>query len=93
MGSTFQHTAEEAVSYFRQCVERCTTTVPIRKQVSTVPNIAEVARAIKQLSSGKAQGSDGIPPEIYKCGGTHMNVELTKLFTAVWRKSQVPKYT
>ena len=34
------------------------------------PTIAETVKAIKFLSSGKAPGSDAIPAEIYKAGGT-----------------------
>ena len=34
------------------------------------PTLAETAKAIKHLSSGKAPGSDAIPAEIYKAGGT-----------------------
>ena len=34
------------------------------------PTVSETVKAIKFLSSGKAPGSDAIPAEIYKAGGT-----------------------
>ena len=34
------------------------------------PTVSETVKAIKLLSSGKAPGSDSIPAEIYKAGGT-----------------------
>ena len=34
------------------------------------PTVAETVKAIKLLLSGKASGSDAIPAEIYKAGGT-----------------------
>ena len=34
------------------------------------PTVSETVKAIKILSSGKAPGSDAIPAEIYKAGGT-----------------------
>ena len=55
------------------------------------PNCAEVTKALKQLSAGKAAGPDGIPPEVYKFGGAHMASALTKLFGAFWAKGAVPQ--
>ena len=34
------------------------------------PTLAEVEKSIKQLASGKAAGADGIPPDVYKHGGS-----------------------
>ena len=36
------------------------------------PTVTETLKAIQQLSSGKAPGSDSIPAEIYKVGGPPM---------------------
>ena len=33
------------------------------------PDSSEVLRAINQISSGKAPGPDGLPPELFKSGG------------------------
>ena len=44
------------------------------------PTISETVKAIKLLSSGKAPGSDAIPTEIYKAGGTPVAKKMTELF-------------
>ena len=53
--------SEDAISQLPQS--------PIIEEMSNPPTIIEVTKAIKQMSSGKAPGADGIPPEVYKCGG------------------------
>ena len=70
---------------------RDTPQLPTLEQLDLPPNCAEVTKAIKQQSSGKAAGPDGIPPEVYKCGGAHMASALTKLFRAFWTKGDVPQ--
>ena len=44
------------------------------------PTVSETVKAIKPLSSGKAPGSDAIPAEIYKAGGTPVAKKMTELF-------------
>ncbi|BHF65365.1 hypothetical protein SprV_0200837500 [Sparganum proliferum] len=44
------------------------------------PSLHEAIRAVQQLSSGKAPGSDAIPAEIYKHGGLQHIDSLTALF-------------
>ena len=48
-------------------------------------------KAIKKMSSGKAQGSDAISAEIYKAGGQPMAREQTvwELFHSLWRKRMI----
>ena len=46
--------------------------------------------AIKLLSSGKAPGSDAIPAEIYKAGGTPVAKKI-ELFHIMWRKEAIPQ--
>ena len=62
---------------------------PMTEELDIGPNRAEVTTAIKQRSIGKAPGQDGIPQEVFNCGGAHMVTGLTKLFSAFWRKGQV----
>ena len=50
------------------------------------PTVSETVKAIKLLSSGKAPGSDAIPVEIYKAGGTPVAKKVTELFHIMWRK-------
>ncbi|BHF85807.1 hypothetical protein SprV_1002898000 [Sparganum proliferum] len=47
------------------------------------PSLQETIRAVQQLSSGKAPGSDAIPAEVYKHGGTQLMDHLTPLFQGV----------
>ena len=54
------------------------------------PTVAETVKAINLLSSGKAPGSDAIPAEIYKAGGTPV-AKMTELFHIMWRKKAIPQ--
>ena len=40
----------------------------VLEEMDAEPTIEELSKAIDALSSGKAPGEDGIPPEIIKCG-------------------------
>ena len=55
------------------------------------PTVAETVKAIKLLSSVKAPGSDTIPAEIYKAGGTPVAKKMTELFHIMWRKEAIPQ--
>nr|VZI22715.1 unnamed protein product [Spirometra erinaceieuropaei] len=55
------------------------------------PSLQETIRAVQQLSSGNAPGSDAIPAEVYKHGGPKLMDHLTALFQAVWRQGEVPQ--
>ena len=53
------------------------------------PTVSETVKAIKLLSSAKAPGSDAIPAEIYKAGGTLVAKKMTELFHIMWRKEAI----
>ncbi|BHF76423.1 hypothetical protein SprV_0501952100 [Sparganum proliferum] len=55
------------------------------------PSLQETIRAMQQLSSGKAPGSDAIPAEVYKHGGPQLMDHLTALFQEMWRQGEVPQ--
>nr|VZI06106.1 unnamed protein product [Spirometra erinaceieuropaei] len=55
------------------------------------PSLQETIRAVQQLSSGKAPGSDAIPAEVYKHGGPQMMDHLTTLFQEMWHQGEVPQ--
>nr|VZI26158.1 unnamed protein product [Spirometra erinaceieuropaei] len=55
------------------------------------PSLQETIRAVQQISSGKAPGSDAIPAEVYKHGGPQMMDHLTALFQEMWRQGEVPQ--
>ena len=65
--------------------------VPINHQLDVFPTEEEVHKAIKQMSTGKAPGSDAIPSEIYKEGGPIVVTKLTNLYKFMWRKEQLPQ--
>ncbi|BHF82266.1 hypothetical protein SprV_0802540300 [Sparganum proliferum] len=52
------------------------------------PSLQETIRAVQQLSSGEASGSDAIPAEVYKHGGFQLMDHLTALFQEMWRQEQ-----
>ena len=51
-----------------------------------LPTVSGTVKAIKLLSSGKAPGSDAIPAEIYKAGGSPVAKKLSELYHIIWRK-------
>nr|VZI47771.1 unnamed protein product [Spirometra erinaceieuropaei] len=55
------------------------------------PSLQETIRAVQQLSSGKAPGSDAIPAEFYRHGGPQLMDHLTALFQEMWRQGEVPQ--
>nr|VZI41146.1 unnamed protein product [Spirometra erinaceieuropaei] len=55
------------------------------------PSLRETIRAVQQLSSGKAPGSDAIPAEVFKHGGPRLMDHLTAIFQELWRKDEVPQ--
>ncbi|XP_062597138.1 medium-chain specific acyl-CoA dehydrogenase, mitochondrial-like [Saccostrea cucullata] len=55
--------------------------IPIDTAFDDPPSGTETLKAIKQISAGKAFGTDAIPVEIYKSAGPRMIQKLTKLFS------------
>nr|VZI44889.1 unnamed protein product [Spirometra erinaceieuropaei] len=53
------------------------------------PSLQQTIRAVQQLSSGMAPGSDAIPAEVYKHGGSQLMDDLTALFQEMWRQGEV----
>ena len=60
------------------------------KELDKSPSLDETIKAIKQMSSSKAPGEDGIPPEVYKYGD-ELATELTLLFKELWAEGEVPQ--
>ncbi|BHF65478.1 hypothetical protein SprV_0200848900 [Sparganum proliferum] len=55
------------------------------------PSFHESIKAVQQLPSGTAPGSDAIPVEIYKHVGPQLMDHLTALFQEMWRQGEVPQ--
>ncbi|XP_076049523.1 uncharacterized protein LOC143030250 [Oratosquilla oratoria] len=63
---------------------------PIHHDLADAPQLPEVVKSIKQLKYHKSAGPDGIPAEIFKCGGTSMANRVLQLFTTNWTEEQLP---
>ena len=61
----------------------------MKESLADPPTSAELAKALKQSSPGKAPGVDGIPADIYKNGGDVLLGQLTSLFRPTWEAGQV----
>ena len=55
------------------------------------PDRNEAHRAINQMSSGKASGSDRLPPELFKSGGPDIINKLVTLYQSIWSSGSVPQ--
>ena len=64
---------------------------PMIDSLAQAPSLAEVKTSIKQLSNGKAPGEDGIPGDIFKCGGGVLAQKLTELLLTIWNSGTVPQ--
>ncbi len=65
--------------------------VTINEALDDPPTLQETQKAIFQLSSGKAPGSDSIPAEVYKTGGTALTEKLHCLFLLMWQQETIPQ--
>ena len=63
----------------------------INERMSALPTLEETEKATKQLSSGKAPGTDAIPAEVYKDGGPALTEKLHQLFHLIWHQEKVPQ--
>ena len=87
---------ERRAKYFNGVLNRISSTndkaierlpqVPMNESLDATPTLGEVQIAICQLSSGKAPGSDSIPAEIYKDGGSVLMGKLLTLIQLIWVK-------
>ena len=57
----------------------------VNSELADLPTLEEVQKSIEQLSTGKAPGADGIPPEIYKHGGEAVAKRLLEIITQIWQ--------
>ena len=60
----------------------------VNSGLDDIPTLEEVQTCLKQLSSGKAPGEDGIPPEIYIHGGTAIASQLLKIVRQIWHEGE-----
>ena len=60
--------------------------VDVKLELDDPPTRGEVKKATMQLKVGKSPGIDGIPAEVYKCGGEAVLDKLQILFSNCWEK-------
>ena len=65
--------------------------VAFNPELDIPPSEDEVAKAIKQMSCGKAPGPDAIPAEVFKSGGPAFLTKLTELFKFFWENETLPQ--
>ncbi|XP_038059300.1 craniofacial development protein 2-like [Patiria miniata] len=65
--------------------------LPTMDNLDQEPTMEEVEKALDALSSGKAPGGDGIPPEVLKCGKGTLIKELHELLCQCWTEGSVPQ--
>ena len=65
--------------------------VAINQALAIPPSQNEVDKACKQMSTGKAPGSDAIPAEVFVSGGPPLTKKLTELFQSFWESETLPQ--
>ena len=65
--------------------------LPNMPELDNAPTLEELLGAIKDISSGRAPGSDGIPAEVFKCGGDQLHNVLHQLSCKCWEEGAVPQ--
>ena len=65
--------------------------VPVNEMLDAIPTFEEIQKAIRQLTSGKAPGSDSIPAEVYKEGGRALTEKLHQLLQLIWQHETLPQ--
>ena len=74
---------DEAINRLKQ--------TPFNIALADPPQPSEVKKAISKLSSGKANGQDCIPAEIYASGSPLLIDKLTELFCEMWKQERIPQ--
>ena len=65
--------------------------LPAMEELDTEPTLEELSKAIDSLASGKAPGSDGIPPDLLKHYRTTLLHSLHVLLCQCWQEGAVPQ--
>ncbi|KAM7176630.1 uncharacterized protein RBU57_002249 [Macrochelys suwanniensis] len=64
---------------------------PVEIELDEKPTVEELKKVIESLSTGKAPGKDGIPPEVIKCGINVLLEHLHDLLCQCWDEGAVPQ--
>ena len=65
--------------------------LPVMEELDAEPTAEELSKAIDSLASGKAPGSDGIPPDLVKHCRTSLLHPLHEVLRQCWHEGAVPQ--
>ena len=65
--------------------------LPTMEELDIEPTLEKLGKAIDSLASGKAPGSDGIPPDLIKHCKTALLHSLHVLLCQCWQEGAVPQ--
>ena len=65
--------------------------LPTMDELDSEPSVEELSKAIDSLASGKAPGSDRIPPELIKHCKTTLLLPLHEVLYQCWQEGAVPQ--
>jgi len=63
----------------------------VMEEADSEPTVEELSKGIDSLASGKAPGSDRIPPDLLKYCKTSLLHPLHEVLCQCWRKGAVPQ--
>ncbi|BHF86046.1 hypothetical protein SprV_ctg2602922500 [Sparganum proliferum] len=90
LGRAFPRRPQQPLRHRDAAIDRLPQ-VETNADLDLPPSLQEFIRAVQQLSSGNAPGSDAIPAKVYKHGGPQLMDHLTALFQEMWRQGEVPQ--
>ena len=85
----FQDLLNQTIPFDRNVINNIPTQ-PIDDSLSKLPSLENVRGAISTLKSNKASGTDGIPAEAYKFGGSLLEHQLHQLIIKIWMNEETP---
>ncbi|WP_353817098.1 hypothetical protein, partial [Acinetobacter baumannii] len=65
--------------------------MPVMEELDALPNVDELRKAIDRLVCGNAPGTDGIPPEVLKCGQRALLELMHELLCHCWKQEHIPR--
>lgn len=65
--------------------------LPTMSELDDEPSLTELRKAVDSLTSGKAPGTDGIPPDLIKQCKTSLLPHLYNLLIKCWREGHIPQ--
>ena len=63
---------------------------PVLEELDNTPSMEEIQKAIRQMSSGKAPGRDGIPAEVYKALSNEALQAFHSILVSIWEEEEMP---